>query len=314
MNKISLSIATTLLLTFSACGTGPQLSAAQQKELRSFDEIAQLKQLEKDIHQAMNKDELLFYAPDSIEKAQEFYEEAQDAKLKDEKMAAYLEAKNALESGYETKKLVHKYLADVANIDKKMQAQNTKAIFPDRYQDFRDDYAELIKMIDDGETSDALDEKKDVMTNAKDLYGDAVVYRNINKAKTILDRMDDDDLDEMAPQHYQKAQEIYESARLRIKKEPDNHQMIEEVSRKANEAALYAQTIAKDVANFRSLSKDEQENFFARLHEKLAQLNPDEKKNAILPFPLYEKIDILHDMYKSSSYNTPNTNKTQSSN
>jgi len=126
--------------------------------------------------------------------------------------------------------------------------------------------------------------------------------------------MDDDNLDEMAPQHYQKAQEIYESARLRIKKEPDNHQMIEEVSRKANEAALYAQTIAKDVANFRSLSKDEQENFFARLHEKLAQLNPDEKKNAILPFPLYEKIDILHDMYKSSSYNTPNTNKTQSSN
>jgi hypothetical protein len=305
MKKITLSIATSLLLTFSACGTGPELTPAQQKELRTFDDVSQIAQLGEDLHKAMNSDELLFYAPDSMEKAKEYYEEAQEADTKDAKLAAYLAGKNALADGYETKKLVTKYLADVADIDQRMQKQNTKNIFPDRYQDFRDDYADLIKMIDDGETSDALDEKKEVMIEAKDLYGDAVVYRNINKAKIILDNLEDDDLDDLIPQHYNKARELYESSRLRIKKEPDNHQLIEELSRQTNEAALYAQTLAKDIKNFRALSKDEQEGYFARLHEKLAKLNPDEKHNAILPYPLYEKIDILRDMYKSSSYNAP---------
>jgi hypothetical protein len=246
----------------------------------------------------MNQDELLFYAPISIEKAKDFYEEAQEAELKDEKMVNYLNAKKSLENAYETKKLVLKYLADVIDIDKRMQKQNTKAIFPDRYSEFQDDFKELRETIDEGKASEALEDKKEVMEEAKDLYGDAVVYRNINKAKQILENMEDEDLDELAPQHFQQAQELYKQARLQIKKEPDNQELIERVSKRANEAALYAHTIAKDIFNFRELSKDEQEAYFAKLHRKLAKLNSKEDENAILPLPIYEKIDYLQDLYK----------------
>jgi hypothetical protein len=246
----------------------------------------------------MNEDELLFYAPQSIEKAKEYYEEALDAELKDKKMAAYLEAKKALTHGYETKKLVTKYLADVADINKRMQLQNTKEIYPDRYEDFIDSYNELIQTIDEDKTSEALEDKKEVMQEAKDLYGDAVVFRNINKAKLILEKLEDNDLDELVKKHYEQAQKLYESSRLRIKKEPDNHEMVADVAKKTNEFALYTQTLANDVFNFRALDKEEQEMYFDKLHRRIAQLNKDEANNAILPYPIFEKIDRLQEMYK----------------
>jgi hypothetical protein len=294
--KLSLIASLLILTTFTACGTGPELTPEMQKEVKRFDDVTKLKELEQNIHQAMNQDELLFYAPISINQAKSYYEDAVEDDLKDEKMIDYLHAKKALKHAYETKELVKKYLADVADIERRMQIQNTKEIFPDRYEDFQDDYKDLIKTIDKGEISDALEDKKDVMEDAKDLYGDAVVYRNINKAKMILEQMDDDNLDDLAPHQYKKAQNLYKEVRLKIKKEPDDHAMIKNLAKETNESALYAQTLAKDVFNFRALNKDEQEAYFAKLHRELAKLNPNELENAILPLPLYEKINYLQDI------------------
>jgi len=292
----TLSVTTILILTtFSGCGAAPQLTPEMKKEVGHFDSVAQLNELSQNIHKGMNQDELLFYAPVSIEKAKEALENAREDQLKDEKMVDYLQGKKALENAYETKKLVQKYLNDVADIDKRMKQQGTQDIFPDRYEDFKEDYKDLIITIDEGKTSEALEDKNEVMEEAKDLYGDAVVYRNINKARQILDKMDDEDLDDLAPQHYKIAEDVYEKARMQIKKEPDNLALIERVSKEANEAALYAQTLAQDVFNFRGLSKDEQEAYFAKLHKKLSKLNPKEDENAILPLPIYEKIDYLQD-------------------
>jgi len=299
MKKITLSISAIILASaITGCVSAPELTPEQQKELNRFD-ISQIKDFGKQLNTAMNKDALLLYAPVSIEQAKEYYQDALDAELKDEKMSLYLQAKKSLEHAYETKKLVQKYLADVADIDRRMKIQNTKEIFEDRYEDFKDDEKDLVILIDKDQVSEALEDKKEVLSEAKDLYGDAVVYRNIHKARMILDSLKDEDLDELAPKHFEKAETIYEESRLSIKKEPDNKELVENLSRKTNEFALYTQTIAKDVYNFRALSKDEQELYFDKLHRNLAKLNPDEETNSILPFPIYEKIDRLQEIYKS---------------
>ncbi len=298
MKIIKLSLSTFVVLgLLSGCTPSAELTPAQKKELNKFD-TSEIKEFSNQLHQAMNEDELLFYAPVSIENAKDYYEEAMEAEQKDEKLAAYLAAKKALKHGYETKKLVKKYLADVADINRRMKIQNTKEIYPDRYEDFLDDYNDLIKTIDEGKTSEALEDKKEVMAEAKDLYGDAVVFRNINKAKLILEKLEDEDLDELVKKHYEQAQNLYESSRLRIKKEPDNHEMIEDVSKKTNEFALYTQTLAQDVFNFRALDKEEQEMYFDKLHRRISELNKDEANNTILPYPIYEKIDRLQEMNK----------------
>jgi hypothetical protein len=299
MSSIKLSIAgLAVLATLTGCGGGAELTPQQMQKVSQFD-MSKIGAFSQKLNKGMNDDELIFYAPYSIDLAKEYYQDALEAEKKDEKIAAYLQAKQALQNAYETKKMVKKYLADVADIKRRMQTQNTKEIYAGRYEDFLDDYNDLITLIDKRKTPEALEDKKTVMQEAKDLYGDAVVYRNINKAKIILDNMADDDLDELAPQHFEKAQKLYESARLRIKKEPDNKEMVKRVSKQINEAAQYAQTLAKDVFYFKELNEDELEGYFAKLHRHLAELNPKEKTNAILPLPIYAKIEYLQELEKS---------------
>ncbi|WP_297443439.1 hypothetical protein [Sulfurimonas sp.] len=304
MNKIVLSGSVIVLLTMlSGCGMGETLTPAQMEKVKEFD-LTQIDVLGDAIHKGMNDDELIFYAPVNIVKAKEDYEKALEAEQKDEKMAFYLAAKKELDKAYETKKTVKKYLNDVAKIDEKMQKLNTQEIFRDRYENFKDEYSDLIITMDKGNVSEALVDKKEVLLNAKDLYGDAVVYRNINKAKVILNKMEDENLDERAPKHFEQAQKIYEESRLQIKREPDNKQLIQKLAKETNNAALYAQTLAKDVAKIKSLSDEESyEFYFDVLHHNIASLNTKEAVEPILPVSIDEKILYLKNQTKSENTN-----------
>jgi hypothetical protein len=220
-------------------------------------------------------------------------------------MALYLSAKKRLAHAYETKKLVKKYLSDVALLDTKMKKQNTAEIFASRYSDFQDDYKDLIKTIDEGEVSDALEDKKEVITKAKDLYGDAVVYRNINKAKRIMDKIEEDNLDEAVPKHYEKLQEKYEKTRLQIKREPDNIEKIKKISQALNEYAAYTLTLGKEVVKLKSVGEDDEyERYLDRIHHQIASLNKNEKEHSVLPLSLEEKILYLKDQEANALLNT----------
>lgn len=295
-----MSFSAVLLLTaFSGCGGGTTLTPAQMQKVKEFD-VSKIDVLGDAIHKGMNEDELIFYAPVNIVKAKEDYENALSAEQKDEKLAYYQAAKKDLKNAYETKILVKKYLSDVAEIDTKMQKQNTQEIFTNRYDDFKDDYNSLITTIDEGKVSEALADKKEVLANAKDLYGDAVVYRNINKAKMILNKIEDESWDEVVPKHFEKAQKIYEESRLRIKREPDNTELVERISKETNNAALYAQTLAKDVVKAKTMAdEDSFEFYFDVLHKNIASLNVNESSEPILPLSMDEKVLYLKNNFSN---------------
>jgi len=293
MKLMGLSVTAAVLLAgLSGCGMGPTLTPAQMQQVKSFD-ASQITTLGDAIHKGMNQDELLFYAPISIAQAKEDYENALSSEDKQEKMASYLAAKKELANAYETKKLVKKYLSDLAQIDNKMKALDTQEIFASRYNDFKDDYNDLIKTFDEGKVSDALEDKKEVMATAKDLYGDAVVYRNINKANSIMQKMSDDNLDEAVPKHYEKLEKLYEQTRLKIKREPDNKEMVKKVSKELNEFAQYTEILAKDVVKLKAIDPDDYESYLDRIHHEFASLNEDEKLESILPLSIEEKINYL---------------------
>ena len=293
MKLIGLSLTVGVLLAgLSGCGMGPTLTPAQMQKVKTFD-VSQITTLGDAIHKGMNQDELLFYAPVNIAKAKEDYENALTSEDKEEKLASYLSAKKELANAYETKKLVKKYLSDLAVVNKKMKALDTQEIFASRYNDFKDDYNDLIKTFDEGKVSDALEDKKAVMASAKDLYGDAVVYRNINRAKTIMQKMSDDDLDESVPKHYEKLEKLYEQTRLKIKREPDNKKMVKSISKELNEFAQYTETLAKGVVKLKSIDPDDYEHYLDRMHHEVASLNKNEKVDSILPLSIEDKINYL---------------------
>ena len=293
MRLIGLSISAGILLAgLSGCGMGPTLTPAEKQKVQSFD-VSQIQTLGEAIHKGMNEDELLFYAPVNIAQAKEDYENALKSEDKEEKMASYLAAKKELSNAYETKKLVKKYLSDLAKIDNKMKALDTQEIFASRYDDFKDDYNDLIKTFDEGKVSDALEDKKEVMQEAKDLYSDAVVYRNINKTKAIMQKMSDENLDEAVPKHYEKLEKLYEQTRLKIKREPDNKAMVKKVSKELNNYAEYTETLAKDVVKLKAIDPDDYETYLDKIHHEFASLNTNEKVEAILPLSIEEKINYL---------------------
>ncbi|GEM_PF-2909191 len=284
------------ILLLTGCG-GAKLTPQQIEEAKNFD-TSKIDTFKERLHKGINEDELLFYAPYSVKLAKEYYEKAQGSKNDAEKVAAFMQAEKALQNGYETKKLVKKYLSDVQDLKERMIKQNTQAVYKSRYEDFMDDYGDLIELIDKREITKALEEKKDVMSDGMDLYGDAVVYRNINEAYLILDRMEDDDLDELAPNLFEQAERVYEESVTQIKKEPDNKELVAKLAKKTNNLAKFAETIAKEVYDFRELKEDEQEAYFVKLHKRVASLNPNEDKNPILHLPMFEKITYLEEINK----------------
>lgn len=293
MKKITSSIVVAILLSaLNGCGTGAELSPEQVKKVEAFD-VSQIDTIGEEIHKGMNQDELLFYAPVNIVKAKESYESALSAETKTEKMSAYLVAKKSLANAYESKKLIKRYLSEVAEIDAKMKLLDTQAIFSSRYDDFKNDYYDLIVTFDEGQVSDALKDKKEVMINAKDLYGDAVVYRNINKAKIIIEKLSDEDLDEVVPKHFEQLEKMYENARLGIKREPDNAQATAKLSKEVNETALYTQTLAKDVVKLKSIDPEDYERYLDRIHHQIIMLNAHENVKSILPLSIEDKVMYL---------------------
>lgn len=304
MKLIRLSLTAGVLLAgLSGCGMGPTLTPAQMQKVKTFD-VSQITTLGDEIHKGMNQDELLFYAPINISKAKEDYENALTSEDKEEKLASYLSAKKDLANAYETKKLVKKYLSDIASVDKKMKALDTQEIFASRYNDFKDGYNDLIRTFDEGKVSDALEDKKAVMASAKDLYGDAVVYRNINEAKIIMQKMSDEDLDESVPKHYEKLEKLYEQTYLKIKREPDNREMVKKVAKKLNEFAHYTETLAKDVVKLKSIDSDDYERYLDRIHHEVASLNKNEKMESILPLSIEDKINYLKEHKNQISVQT----------
>ncbi len=303
MNIIKLSLAAALVAsTFVGCGsTTPTLTPQEQKQVSSFD-VSQITLLNQKINKAINDDNLLVNAPISIELAKEHYASALAEKDKALQMAAYLAGEKALKHAYTSKGLVKKYLNDVADIDRRMNKAQTPIVYIKRYHSFQDDYDDLIRLIDEDKVTEALKDKKEVLENANSLYGDTMVYNHIEDANRILENMGNEDLDEAAPIQFEKAQKQYEVSRLAIKQNPDNTKQVKNMARKANDSAKYAQTLGKDVAAMLKLDKDEEEyeSFFNKLHHRISALNPDETKNPILPYPIYEKINRLEKERRAS--------------
>ncbi len=299
LKSVKILSAGVAILVLAGCG-GAKLTPQQIEEAKNFD-TGKIDTFKERLHKGMNEDELLFYAPYSMKLAKEYYEKAQESKNNAEKVAAFMQAEKALQNGYETKELVKKYLSDVQDLKEKMLKQNTQIVYKSRYEDFIDDYGDLIEMVDKREITKALEEKKDVMNDGMDLYGDAVVYRNINEAYLILDRMEDDDLDELAPKLFEQAERVYEESVTQIKKEPDNKELVAKLAKKTNNLAKFAETVAKEVHDFRELKEDEQEAYFIKLHKRVATLNPNEDQNPILHLPMFEKIIYLEELNKAGA-------------
>jgi hypothetical protein len=125
----------------------------------------------------------------------------------------------------------------------------------------------------------------------------------MNRAKEILESMDDNDLNDEAPNHYEKANILYYETEKKIKKDPENMDLVNRLSTKAINAALFAQTISKNVLTIKSLDVDEYENYFAKIHQKISLLNPNEEKNSILPLSFSLKVESLKSYFELEKAN-----------
>ena len=293
MNFIKLNLLVIVAITmFTGCVGTKVLTPEEQEAVRLFD-VSKISELGLELKKGIDEDELLFYAPLSIEKVKELYADAMEEEDKIKKMSAYNSAKEILANAYKNKSLVKQHLVEVADIDKSMKEQNTNTVFASRYNDFYEDYMDLIVMIDKGKTTEVLEDKIEVMTDANELYGDTVVFNNIENVKRLLKKMQDDGFDALAPVNYEKATKLYESTRLSIKGDAFNVELVKKLSQEAIEAAVFAQTLARDVSILSKLNEEDYENYFVRLHTSLSSLNPDEIDNTILPYPINEKISHL---------------------
>jgi hypothetical protein len=304
LKKLTSSTLSTLLVSsfFAACTPPPELTQKQQEQLGSFN-LSQVDSFAHKIDKAINTDELSFYAPVSMKNVKSYYDSAQKEEVKSAKYASFLAAQESLEHAYKTKELVKDYCAPIFVLQEKMDKLNTKQIFESDYSSFIDGFMDVIELIDEDEITSALNLKKEVLEEGNNLHSDAIVFRNMNRAKEILESMDDNDLNDEAPNHYEKANILYYETEKKIKKDPENMDLVNRLSTKAINAALFAQTISKNVLTIKSLDVDEYENYFAKIHQKISLLNPNEEKNSILPLSFSLKVESLKSYFELEKAN-----------
>lgn len=295
IQKIALS---TLLISslFLGCTQTPEPTPEDQKQIAQFD-IKDIDTFQTELTDTIDDENLMFYAPISASKAISSYEDAKSSKDKTEKYLSFQTVKKALKKALQTKELVLKNFDEIIIYQEKMIEVNVKFAFPDRYVDLLDNFSTLIKEIDNDDLPSALKEKPELLNEAKELYGDTIVYNNLQRVEEVMENIKLNKLDLQAPKHFEKLETLYEKSKQEIKQDPDNNEKVLKVATEVFNLALFTQVIANDVLKLKTVDVENYENYIEDMHKTIAKLTPKDLPYSLLQLSLEKKMQEIKLIY-----------------
>jgi|GEM_PF-2232835 len=236
-----------------------QQSAMQQaKAIEQTPEsvIAQSQSLQLEAQKA----DLYFYSPSYMEQAEGALEDAEDAikskKLAHEIIAYALTAKKLFNRGLENKTTVLKQLSASFDGLAMLKAIDTHKVLASDFQELRDDTKDLIILIEQGKTTEAINEQKDLLNDISDVEIQTLKKTFLTVAENALDKAEDADADDFAAKSFSDAQKNIETFEKFIETSAKEREQIKEKSLLAIRLAQHAEHVAKAAVPLLKLNKE----------------------------------------------------------
>lgn len=253
MKRTLMGICTLTLLTACASPAIKDTDLIQQAALsqaQNSDQDPQVViQSSRDLQISAQQADLYFFSPSYMAKAESEMALAEDA-LKLNKPASdiithSLTAKTLFERGLAAKVAVESQLKPSLDGTAMLKEINAHVLLKDDFNDIEDDIKDLIVLIEQNKTQEALKDQKDVLEDITELEIDTLKTAFLTPAEKALEKAEDADAEEFAAVTFATAEKSVEKLELLIESKYKERQSITDHSLKTIRLAQHSEHVAK---------------------------------------------------------------------
>jgi len=226
-------------------------------------------------YQTAIKDQLGFYAPHTMEKLDEALKQAQQAHGKQQTLQAVKAAAHVLtllENGQRNKAEALKLLAPVFEQKQRVDELNAQAVLSDDYQNQLENIQELIGLIEEGKSEQAVADSADVVADLVALERQTMLALHWQPAEDVLEQAEDEDADDHASKTYEDAEQKVKTAQefisINFTKRDESKQLGLDALR-ASQRALF---IGRESQTLQKLDAKKAEQAALKEEERLRQI------------------------------------------
>ena len=230
----------------------------------------QVLQRAKNQYEEAIKAELAFYAPIHLSQAQESITQANDALSEDPNdrtgtaLMAAIAAQKFIDDGYISKKVVQENLLEVMAHNKALIALQAPTLLTSEYQDVHTLLLDLIKLIEQGKTADAIRGQPPVLIEMSKLEVKTLKHTHLSEAENLIDQTESINGSKYAPVSLQNAVKLLQDANIFITKNYRNRKGVKKIGEDTLWAAQHAYFVALDAKALMQLSSAESEQYVLR--------------------------------------------------
>lgn len=294
MKKTLLGLCTLSLLT--AC-SGP---AIKDTAIIQQAAISQAKNSEQDPKQAIEssrnlqvkaqQEDLYVFSPSYMAQAEKEIALAEESlkqgKPASETIAHSLAANALFERGLATKETVINQLKPSFDGVDMLKEINSHVLVKDDFEDIEDDIKDLIILIEQGKTNDALKDQQDVLADITQLEIETLKVSYFTPAEEALEKAEDADAEEFAAKTYETAEVAVEKLELLIESKYKERQLIAEQSLHTIHLAQHAENVAKVAQPLIKLNAEQAEQHVLYIESLLDRVTKALNHNDIQHMPL----------------------------
>lgn len=222
------------------------------------------------------REDLYFYSPTYMEQAEEALEDAEDAiksnKPTHEVIAHALAAQKLFKRGLENKPTVLKQLSATFSGLEMLKDINTDKVLASDFQDLQDDTKDLIILIEQGKTTQAIADQKELLGDITEVEISTLKKTYLTVVEDALEKADDADAEDFAAKSFLSAQKNIETFELFIESSPKQREAIKNKSSAAIHLAQHAEHVAKAAQPLLKLNPESAEEHILFIETLMARV------------------------------------------
>jgi len=269
MNKFVISVASLSLLAGCAGPAVKDSQSIQQSALEQAKSVAadqnptEIIASTRDLQIEAQREDLYFFSPSYMEQAESAMNQAESAlkenKPSQEVIAHALTAQQYFTRGLETKQTAQQQLKAGFDGLQMLRDLESDTLLKSDFEDLLDEMKDLIVLLEQGKTTDALAEQKAFLADVTELEVATLKKRHFDPAEVAFEKAEDSDAEDFAAKSFEQAQKALDALERFIESQPNQREQIQSDSQSSIRLSQHAEHVSKAVQPLLKLKADSAE-------------------------------------------------------
>lgn len=269
MNKFVISVASLSLLAGCAGPAVKDSQSIQQSALEQAKSVAadqnpsEIIASTRDLQIEAQREDLYFFSPSYMEQAESAMNQAESAlkenKPSQEVIAHALTAQQYFTRGLETKQTAQQQLKAGFDGLQMLRDLESDTLLKSDFEDLLDEMKDLIVLLEQGKTTEALTEQKAFLADVTELEVATLKKRHFDPAEVAFEKAEDSDAEDFAAKSFEQAQKALDALERFIESQPNQREQIQNDSQSSIRLSQHAEHVSKAVQPLLKLKADSAE-------------------------------------------------------